>query len=114
MVSFTFKQRRFEQLHAKALRWPQDQFVFVGIDPDASDGFDLQEATEGELENAAKPFETDPYGCASEILKKKREIRNPFARTAPYGISCPDMREILKYCGPELIDDSKVPWRKTG
>jgi hypothetical protein len=112
MVSFTFKQRRFETLHIPALRWPANQFKYVGYDPPSSTGFDLAEATYGELENAAKPFEGDPYGCHSEVLKEKRRARNPFARTPPYDLSCPDMKELLQYCGPELIAGEKVPWWK--
>jgi len=65
VVSFTFKQKRFETLHAPALQWPKDKFSYVGVDPPASSGFNLEESTKGELENAAKPFESDPYGCHS-------------------------------------------------
>lgn len=110
MVSFTFKRRRFERLHAPALRWPGSKFKFVGVDPPASTGFDLAESTKGEQENAAKPFEDDPYGCHSAVLKQKRKARNPFSRTAPYDLSVPGMKELLHYCGPELVPNEKVPW----
>ena len=110
VVSFTFKQRRFETLHAHALRWPPDRFSYIGVDPPASTGFDLQRATNGELENAAKPFEQDPYGCHSELLQQKRKDRNPFSRTAPYPLSAPEMKELLGYCGPQLFPEDRVPW----
>jgi hypothetical protein len=110
MVSFTFKQRRFETLHAPALRWPSDRFKFVGHDPPSSLGFDLKEASEGEQQNAAKPFESDPYGCHSEVLQEKRKGRNPFHRVAPYALSCPEMAHILRHCGPELIPKENLPW----
>jgi hypothetical protein len=110
MVSFTFKQRRFKTLHAPALQWPSDQFKFVGYDPPLSSGFDLEEASNGEERNAAKPFESDPYGCHSEILQQKRKDRNPFHRIAPYELSCPDMTDLLHHCGPEIIAKEKVPW----
>jgi hypothetical protein len=84
VVSFSFKQRRFETLHAPALRWPADRFVYVGVNPPSSTGFDLKRSTEGESKNAAAPFEQDPYGCHSEILQEKRKGRNPFHRTPPY------------------------------
>ena len=32
MVSFSFKQKRFETLHAAALRWPQGHFVYIGVE----------------------------------------------------------------------------------
>jgi hypothetical protein len=110
VVSFSFKQRRFEQLHAIAIRWPVDQFHYVGIDPDASTGFDLQASSEGEQTNSVVPFESDPYGCNSNVLQSKRNERNPFKRTPPYELTCPDMKHLLKWCGPELIPKSQVPW----
>lgn len=110
MVSFTFKQRRFETLHVPALQWPSTKFSFVGRDSPPSTGFDLAASTRGEAEQAARPFEADPYGCHSAVLREKRRSRNPFARTPPYALSCPDMAELLHYCGPDLIAPSRVPW----
>lgn len=110
IVSFTFKERRFTTLHAPALAWPKEKLNYIGVDPPASTGFDLKRSTEGEWKNAAAPFESDPYGCSSKILVQKREGRNPFFRTAPYTLSCPDMRELLHYCGPDLFPQSRVPW----
>jgi len=109
-VSFSFKQNRFERLHSNALLWPSENFNFIGINPDASTGFDLAQATKGELENAARPFESDPYGCHTEVLQAKRKMRNPFSRTPPYELTCPEMKDLLKWCGPELISADKVPW----
>jgi len=109
-VSYSFKRKRFEQLHAKALRWPSSKFNYIGTDPDESTGFDLKIATEGELNNAARPFETDMYGCNTDILRQKRESRNPFSRTPPYELTCPDMKSVLNWCGPDLIPLLDVPW----
>lgn len=113
MVSFTFKRKRFETMHAAALRWPADKFLFVGVDPDKETGFDIEASTLGELENAAKPFESDPYGCHSAVLVEKRKSRDPFHRTPPYSLTCPEMKEILSFCGPHLIDADKLPWSTT-
>jgi len=110
VVSFSFKQRRFETLHAPALRWPADRFAYVGVDPPSSTGFDLKRSTEGESKNAAAPFERDPYGCHSEVLQEKRKGRNPFHRTPPYGLSCPEMKDLLSFCGPELVPVDRIPW----
>jgi hypothetical protein len=112
VVSFTFKRQRFENIHAPALQWPAHRFHYVGVDPPASTGFDLEEATQGEVQNAAKPFETDPYGCNSKILQDKRKSRNPFSRIPPYELSCPDMKELLHHCGPGLFPKHKLPWRE--
>jgi hypothetical protein len=112
VVSFSFKQTRFQTMHAKALRWPPSRFQYIGVDPPASTGFVLEEATKGELENSVKPFQSDPYGCHSKILQEKRKQRNPFSRTPPYTLSCPEMSDLLRFCGSDLIPLEKVPWGK--
>ena len=113
VVSFSFKRRRFESLHAPALGWPEDMFFYVGVDPPASTGFNLKRATEGEYNNAALPFENDPYGCNSPVLQKKRKERNPYSRTPPYPLSCPEMKEVFTYCGPKAFSREKLPWGQT-
>jgi hypothetical protein len=110
VVSFTFKERRFRTLHLPAIQYPPTQFDYVGYDPTSQTGFNLDESTKGELENAAKPFEIDPYGCNSPSLQQKRKERNPFHRQHPYDTSCPGMYELLHYCGPDIISQSQVPW----
>lgn len=32
VIGFEMKRKRFEELHIRALRWPQEQFTYVGID----------------------------------------------------------------------------------
>ena len=110
IVSFSFKRKRFVELHAPAMRWPTHALEYIGYDPDKSTGFNLEAATEGELKAAALPFETDPYGCHSKVLQEKREGRNPFRRRAPYELTCPDMKSLLNWCGPDLISEAQVPW----
>lgn len=75
MISFTFKQTRFETMHSKAIMWPSSKFRYIGVDPPASTGFDLESARAGESQNAAKPFEGDPYGCHTSLLQEKRRLR---------------------------------------
>lgn len=111
VISFTFKQRRFETLHAPALQWPSTRFSYIGVDPPASTGFDLAASKEGELQNAAIPFQNDPYGCHSDVLQEKRRARNPFSRTPPYELTCPDMKALLHYCGPKPFPKTQVPWK---
>ena len=110
MVSFTFKRQRFEMLHASSIRWPLTNFHYVGVDPPSSTGFNIVESTNGEKNNSLLPYETDPYGCHTEILQQKRKERNPFARRAPYELTCPEMKDLLYWCGPLLIPKSQVPW----
>ena len=110
LISYTFKQHRFESLHVPALRWPLDKFYYIGVDPSSTTGFDITESTKGEIENAATLFINDPYGCYSEILQEKRQQRNPFLRTPPYDITCPDMIELMHFCGTTFIAENQVPW----
>eukprot|EP00593_Proboscia_inermis_P013202 CAMPEP_0171309286 /NCGR_PEP_ID=MMETSP0816-20121228/19455_1 /TAXON_ID=420281 /ORGANISM="Proboscia inermis, Strain CCAP1064/1" /LENGTH=328 /DNA_ID=CAMNT_0011792733 /DNA_START=335 /DNA_END=1321 /DNA_ORIENTATION=+ len=110
IVSFSFKRHRFEQMHAKALRWPTELFDYIGIDPPKNTGFDLERSTAGELVNSARPFENDPYGCNSPVLQQKRMERNPYHRTPPYELTCPELKSLLHWCGPDLISISELPW----
>ena len=109
VVSFSFKRHRFEQLHAKALRWPMSTFAFVGVDPPTSSGFDVAKSSRGEQENAVRQFESDLYGCYSENLLNKRRLRNPFFRSHNYAESCPEVSLLLSYCGDEIFS-GELPW----
>ena len=148
LVSFSFKEQRFVELHASALRWPKSRLRYIGKDAPSSTGFDLERAKQGEQvsflgylfvirlwmeilrnlalrfivslsitrflnvkDNAVQHFLDDPYGCHSPELKEKRNLRNPFKRKAPYELTCPEMKDLLKWCGPELFPKKNVPWR---
>lgn len=41
------KKRRFEELHGKAIRWPEGKLVYVGIDGDQKHAMD--ESKKGEV-----------------------------------------------------------------
>jgi len=47
-VSFSFKEKRFVELHASALHWPRSRLKYIGKDPPSSKGFDLERASGGE------------------------------------------------------------------
>jgi hypothetical protein len=116
MISYPFKEWRFAQLHMTALHWPASQFHFVGVDfvpIPASTKLSLtgqlqseQEQRHVEVEIAVPHFEADPYGCQSKV----RYTKNPFFRTPPYALSCPELMDLLRYCGTELIGREMVPW----
>lgn len=110
LISYSIKRARFEEMHAPALHISPDDFRFVGIDPPESTGFDYFEALNGEKMNAASLFENDPYGCYSVKLQEKRKSRNPFMRTPWYDLTCPDMKEIMHWCGPDYVPKEKTPW----
>jgi hypothetical protein len=110
VVGFSFKMHRFASLHRAALRFPIDRFRYVGIEPPRH--FDLAKAELGEKRNSLRPFEADPYGCNSAVLRDKRLERNPFRRTIPYSLSCPDLRGLLEWCEPSTFP-YPLPWNNT-
>lgn len=109
VVGYDFKKTRFQHLHRGALRIPEAAFVYEGIQPPPGSHFDLTSATEGELTNAVLLFQKDSYGCNDEVLRTKRLGRNPFGRTIPYSLSCPEIIGLLNWCGPELYP-GRLPW----
>jgi hypothetical protein len=102
MVSWAFKERRFS-LHREALRFPDSRFEFHGVNQPE----DLVGAVKGEAE-AVDAFEKDPYGTEGDLGNKRAE-RNPFCRTSPYPVSCPELVGILDHRGPSLYE-GKLPW----
>jgi len=111
VVSYSFKKNRFKEMHAGALIWPPDQFRFTGVDPPSYTGFNLNDAIAGEQKNAALPFAGDPYGCHTAALQEKRKQRNPFMRTPPYELTCPEIKSLLTWCGPEIYNEEDLPWQ---
>jgi hypothetical protein len=108
VIGFDFKGQRFSELHRKAIGYPASNFTYVGMKP-ATKLFNHVRAADGERD-AVKQFYKDMYGCNDPALKHKRDARNPFKRTIPYELACPEMSELLKWCGPGLFDTGKVPW----
>lgn len=110
VVGLEFKAHRFKNLHAASLRFPLSKFEYVGIDPP-----ELKDNPPalGEDQNAGIPFTADPYGCSNDILVSKRRQRNPFRRTHPYSLSCPELFDLLTICNrnnvPEAIYNN-LPW----
>jgi len=110
VVSYTFKRKRIEELHAAALGIPAEMFRYIGVDPSSETGFDLAASQEGELNNSYLLFKDDPYGCHSEFLNRKRSERNPFHRYPPYELTCPEIKNLLSWCGPQMIPTETLPW----
>ncbi|CAO1633321.1 unnamed protein product [Jaminaea pallidilutea] len=123
VVGYGMKKSRFEELHAKAIRWPvknyvrgQKRFHYVGIDDDG----DTTSEYEGEKLKGFTLFERDMYGCHGKLLEKRRS-RNPTRRFHPYYTSAPEIADLLNWCPPDgsalqgVYRDS-LPWdlRVTG
>ena len=112
VVNWGYKRARFVDLHRLALRWHMADFEYIGIDmrdaaraigKELPEGFDrLSDA------NTFERTRTDLYLCA--VNKEVRVERNPQRRVVPYVLSCPEVRGLLTYCGPELFDEKRLPW----
>lgn len=88
VIGWKFKQRRFEQ-YFQALRWPVGALEYHGPnDPPVA-----QLALEQERQ-AIQRFEQFLAGNAASFLAQ-REQRNPFRRTPPYALTCPELRSFL-------------------
>eukprot|EP00756_Hemistasia_phaeocysticola_P045392 Hpha_TRINITY_DN19149_c0_g1::TRINITY_DN19149_c0_g1_i1::g.94882::m.94882 len=101
VVSYGYKRHRFADLHRSAVRFPEPRFRFVGVDPPSVPFTDTANV---------KHFSADPYGCQTN--RDLRRQRNPYRRAVPYGEedSCPEMHELLHFCGPGLFPERKLPW----
>lgn len=117
VVGYGMKKSRFEELHAKALRWPvknftkgQKRFHYVGIDDEG----DTKPEYEGEKIKGYSLFERDMYGCHGKLLEKRRS-RNPTRRFHPYYTSAPEIADLLNWCPPDEVGlqgvyPESVPW----
>jgi len=112
MVGFDFKAERYTRLHAAAVGLLDKSFAYEGLIPGGS--FHMDAAVEGE-KAVVRAFEGDPYACSNE-LHDKEELRNPFRRSIPYLEACPEMKELLLWCGPALFPGvALLPWgQRTG
>ncbi|KAI8364201.1 hypothetical protein BD560DRAFT_403300 [Blakeslea trispora] len=106
VVGFEFKRYRFENIHRQAIRYPKEQFEYVGIDPSGDD----PAREKGELMNSVRPFESDIYGCHG-TLKQKKIYRNPYRRRHAYTASCPVLAPLLSYCpSSNSVYSGPLPW----
>jgi hypothetical protein len=102
VVGWGFKAARAD-FHRQTLRWPADRFVYAGCcEPD-----DIATARANEGTVLAQ-YRDDPYGTGP-VLGPKRDGRNPFRRTAPYAVSCPEVAGLLAHQGPAPYPHA-LPW----
>lgn len=118
VVGFEMKRARFEQLHRVAMKIPEEDFRYIGIDDEG----DTTASYEGEKTYGYQPFSEDLYGCFPP-LSIKRISRNPFSRYHPYYTSSPELAGLMDWCpvhkahaqGVEKgIYPGKVPWEAPG
>eukprot|EP01036_Dinobryon_divergens_P029685 gene29685-38814_t len=114
VVGFDFKGKRFSEFHRKALGFPESNFTYIGLQSSEQSpkftGENQRRALLGESAALAS-FTTDLYGCNNPELRDKRNLRNPFRRTIPYSLACPEIKDLLAWCGPDLFKDlNSLPW----
>ncbi|KAJ1440600.1 hypothetical protein B484DRAFT_476628 [Ochromonadaceae sp. CCMP2298] len=107
VVGFDFKGRRYADLHRSAIGFPVSNFTYVGLP--SPEQFNQERAVRGE-EDATRSFEADRFGCSDPALNEKRQKRNPFYRTVPYTLACPELSELLTWCGPGEFNVESLPW----
>eukprot|EP01059_Diplonema_ambulator_P033372 TRINITY_DN6946_c0_g1_i1.p1 TRINITY_DN6946_c0_g1~~TRINITY_DN6946_c0_g1_i1.p1 ORF type:complete len:306 (+),score=38.16 TRINITY_DN6946_c0_g1_i1:92-919(+) len=100
VVSYSYKRKRFVDLHREAIQFPETRFNYVGVDPPVNPYNDKV--------NIDK-FTNDPYGCGDKATALK-DKRNPYHRTAPYLLTCPAMGALLRSCGRTPVSRRSVPW----
>jgi hypothetical protein len=103
VAGWGFKAERFTDFHRPALRFPCSRFHYLAV----NDPEDLAAAEREEAATRAR-FGEEPYGGAGMLIGKRVE-RNPFRRQHGYAESCPELRELLSYRGPEVFRGT-LPW----
>lgn len=119
VISHNFKRERFQQLHRTSLRYPEERFRFVGIDPDWEKALSTKENTLKFEEMTKRAWEVDPYACVrTGELRTKRRGRNPWRRFNSYAMSCPELKGLLGWCGlgegrsESQLYPGTLPWPK--
>ncbi|KAF5220467.1 hypothetical protein TcYC6_0019560 [Trypanosoma cruzi] len=114
VVGWKHKKERFLKYHRQALRYPAENFFYIGLAFEDAAPFvrDLEPYRLALPYNdaiALSYVSKDMYLCTAG--KETKNKRNPQFRYPPYGITCPPLLPLLRHCGPHLIDRSLVPWK---
>ncbi|XP_068648543.1 uncharacterized protein C57A10.07 [Aristolochia californica] len=104
VVGYDFKEERFAHLHRSAIGFPEARFFYVGT-PTSSTS--TKAAMKGEALVRAQ-FLEDPYGCSGSLWRK-RLTRDPFHRSIPYPVGCPELSGLFSYCGSAPYPGT-LPW----
>ncbi|GMH31652.1 hypothetical protein Nepgr_033496 [Nepenthes gracilis] len=104
VVSYDFKEGRFESLHRSALRYPASRFFYIGT-PTSATAAETAKRSEALVR---AQFQRDPYGCQGSLYHKKLG-RDPFHRSIPYPRGCPEIEGLFRYCGAAPYPGT-LPW----
>lgn len=91
VVGFSFKARRFLELHRVAARIPAENFTYVPV-------FLPGHPQDGIVDDAYDDFKADPYGCGPKLVAKASS-RNPYKQQHGYRGTSAELRSILSMCG---------------
>lgn len=72
VVTHAFKDRRFYELHVRALKWPVDKINVLGIDPPFTPA-DHDQTISGEIRQGYGLFSWDLYGVRDPLASKRRD-----------------------------------------
>ncbi|KAK5120642.1 hypothetical protein LTR85_006000 [Meristemomyces frigidus] len=114
VITHAFKERRFLELHATAVKWPLSKLRVQGINPPFTLE-ELEQTQKGESERAHKLFAEDPYGVRSP-LTDKRKARNWLPHMAEGLAVEKEVAELLQWDGGRSgseIFPGKLPWEET-
>lgn len=128
IVGFDFKKDRFMKMHRAALRFPESAFNYIGLhvntpgfrydnalkgENDVLAAFskdlygcghmDNAEGSAGivvgeNVNNRTVTTRFNPTGAGSTALYAKKQARNPFRRSVPYGVSNPSLFSLINIC----------------
>jgi hypothetical protein len=110
IITHAFKAKRFLELHAPAIRWPQERIQVQGIDPVMSSA-ELKDTLRGEETVGYAPWKLDPFGT-KEVLKGKRKQRGwEDSVTEELSENCEgSVKELLGGVDPSVL----LPWERMG
>lgn len=121
IITHAFKERRFLDLHAKAIKWPSARIRVQGVNPPFTRE-ELAQTQRAELDHAYNKFEQDPYGV-QQYLGAKRKARNwkgywlEGAAYSRLGSDRATIDALLKWCGGDSgreIFPGELPWQTEG
>ncbi|KAI0587103.1 DUF218 domain-containing protein [Pyrenophora tritici-repentis] len=105
VITHAFKAKRFLELHAPAIRWPQDRIQVQGIDP-LMDMDALSDTLRGEEESGYAAWNADPIGTG-DLLGGKRQLRGWDASKAAKHFT--DLEDSVKKLFQGIASDD-LPW----
>ena len=116
VITHAFKERRFLELHTRAIKWPASRIRVQGINPPFTLE-ELEQTLRGEAERGYKAFAEDPYGVGP-TLASKRVARNWDPRVVDELATGaePEVDGLLRWQGGRGLQEifpQKLPWENS-